>query len=431
MARVRSIHSLKSAVLTSCVPTPRPRYDGQGAAGGGQAAGASGVVPGGGAGTPSLGGGVSVPPAPAPTPQPTPTTAPSVGSPGQGQAAGGVQGGQPPQPGQALPGQQQPQPGQPANPLAAFQSLPPQALALVQQWQQAAQWAERNRHFATLGYQAWQQAQGRGGQPQPGQPAPAPQPQAPANPFGVPKFDLRNLSLIQRGEDGRYQVDPYAPPGLLQEAQAYQEKLAQATHGFFTEPEKYLEPIVRRIAEAVAQQTHQQQFGQVQQQQFAQQTLRENADWLFEKDAAGNVVQEFDVRTGQPKQKLSGWGLQYAQEVQRLAQSGVNDGRQQHELAVRHVQNLAYQMMFRQQQAAAQGQQQNQQFLAAGQAGQLPVPGQGPGGQSPPAPVHPNAAPQAGGRQSLRQMLNAAYDANGITDSNIHAHVMNGVGGQG
>ena len=356
--------------------------------------------------------------------------------PGQG---GGLPGQQPPAGNPNLvptPGQQ-PQPGA-GNPLAVLAQLPPQALAYVQGLQRAAQQWEENRFFAQLGYQQWQQAQGqpRQGQGGPQQPGLVPHqgqtaaPQAPPNPFNVPRFDLANLAMIRRNpETGQYEAMAGAPPGLAQQAEAYQQAVVRATHEFFQDPRKAIEGLVREIAGEVADARGQQQLGAYQQQQFAQQTLQANAEWMYDRDAAGNVVVEYDVATGRQKQRLSAWGHEYARRVFALHQQGVTDGRLQHQLAIEGLQNLAYQMMARQQQVPAGQQPQGQQFLAQGQAGLLP----GQGGTPAPSQQQPGVLPAPGPGtpnrpRSLREELSGVYSAHGMTDAAIAQGVQGGFG---
>lgn len=460
MRGIGSVRGLRGAVLVRGLRGSPARFDGfggfQGGGGAGGNSGPSGVVPGGG----GVGGGgpgtppPALPPPPAPGPQtqpgqqPPPGTAPSPGAGGPGQF--------PPQPG-ALPGQQPPanpnavpQPGQqtpPGPPQNPFAALPANVQAYVQQLQRAAQQWDQNRFFAQLGYQQWQAAQaqqqtgGRGG-PQlppgqggfPGQPQgqllpPAPQP--PANPFNVPRFDMANLAMIRRNpETGQYEAHPNAPPGLAQQADAYHTAVVNATHNFFQDPEKYLGDIVRRIAGEVAEQRSQQQLGQFQNNQFAQQTLQQNADWLYERDAAGHTVQDFDMRTGEWSPRLSAWGNEYARRVYAMRQSGVTDGRMLHQLAMEGLKNLAYQLRDQQQQLPAGQQPQGQQFLQQGQQHMLPgqqvppvVPQQQPPGQlPPPGPGTP------GRRMSLREELGGVYTAHGFTDQAIAQGVQGGFG---
>jgi hypothetical protein len=332
MARVRSIRALKGAVLSRRVPAPRPRYDGQGQ-GGGQAAQTPGAVPGGGAGTSGAGApGVSVPSPTTPAAQPAPTTAPSGGA---GLQPTTPAAGQVGQPGQQQPGQV---PGQPANPMAAFQGLPPQALALVQQWQRAHQWAQQNQHFAALGYQQWQAAQGRQGQPQPapGQPA-APPP--PKNPFGVPSFDLRNLDAdpAEPGERAATSRTRTAPPGLLQQAHGVPGEAAEATHDFFQDPRAVLRRgIVKEIAAEVAQQTTSSSTPRCSSSTFAQQHPNgPNPDWLYEKRRRRELRAR--VRRAGRASRCSGsrgGGSSTRRSVAQLAQAqGSTTGRMQHELA--------------------------------------------------------------------------------------------------
>lgn len=415
------------------------------AAGAGQGGGgASGVVPGGGAaggggsGTPppvvpptpapgpapTPGGGQGVQggqPAPAPGPQPVPGAQPGMTvppGPGQGQGVQGVQGVQGGQP-------------QPANPFAWLQALPAQTQAQVQAAFRAQREWEQNRHFARLGYEAYQRANGGpGGQQMPGQVTPG-QPAAPAakpNPFGVPAFDVRQMALIRRGENGQLEVDPYAPPGLLQQAQQYQDAVTKAQHEFFQDPRKALEGIVREIAGEVAQQTGQQQYQQVQEQQYAQQQLDPQGPnpWLYDRDAAGQVVYAWNPQQGRMAPQLSAWGQEYARVVIELQQNGVGAGPMQHRLAVQHLQNLAYGQVMQQRQAAAQGAAAGQNFLNGAANGQIPGQPSGPPTPAAPQPAPPPGAPAQ--RRSLRQELGDLWTQQGYTDDRLHAAVMNGVG---
>lgn len=440
-----SIRGLRGAILVRGLLGPPARYDGFGAFQAGQAGGGgspAGAVPAGGA----AGGGAPaasppVVPQPAPQPQPgavgQPNTAPSPGSPQPGQA-GGLPAANPnlvPQPGQPQPGQPAAGQGLPQTLGALFATLPPAAQAHIQQLQRQAQQWEQNRFYAQLGYQQWQQAQQgqRGGQPQlpPGQGGGGPA--APANPFGVPAFDISQISMLRRNpETGQYEAVMGAPPGLAQQAEQYQQAVVQATHNFFQNPEKYLEGIVRKLASEVADQRSQTHLGQYQNQQFAQTTLAQNAEWMYERDAAGNVVQDWDMNSGRPKAKLSPWGHEYARRVIELNQQGITNPQLQHRLAIEGLQNLAYQVMQRQQQQPPPAGQQpaGQNFLAQGQNGQLPGQGQAPPGygQLPPGQL-PAPGPGTPGRKlSLREELSGVYTANGFTDQALAQGIQAGFG---
>lgn len=404
--------------VTAARLVPQVRFQGPGDAGGG---GASGAVPGGG----TAGGGAPAAPPPVATPAPqaapagggvpapSPQPAPSVGGPG------------------GLPGQPAPQP---QNPMAWMATLPAAQQAQVQQWQRGAAEAERMRHFAQLGYQTWQQAQQQGGgggrpQPQPGQGGPA---APPPNPFNVPRFDvsLAQTMLRRNQETGQYEAHANAPPGIVQQWEQYQSALQAAHHSFFQDPRAAIENIVREIAGTVADERTQTYMGRHQQQQFAQTTLDPqgpNGGWLYDRDAAGQVVYDFNYQTGQSRPKLSPWGHEYARRIQELQAAGITDGRMQDQLAIQHLQLLAHQVQARGAAAGAQGVQGQQQFLGGAPAGFAP-PGQvqPPGLPPPAAPPTPGAPGSEPSRMTLRARLAANNAANGFNDSNIHQAVMNG-----
>lgn len=334
----------------------------------------------------------SPPPAPAPQTQPAPP-APTLGS---GPGSSGVTGGTgvvPP------PGASTPPPDAPPAPPADWQ----QQLAQLNAYRQKAQEYEQYKHLIPLGYAAYQR------QAQPGPsvvPPAAGQPQPAANPFGLPQFDFNLLSFISKDPStGQLQLLPGAPPDALARYQDYQEKLHQAQRQFWSEPQKFLLPMIQEEAKKIAAQQFREQYQGIQSQQTASQILQQNADWLYAKDQGGQPQFRYDPATGQNRPVLSELGQQYGRLIQSLDAQGVRDPNAQHQLAVAQLQNMLYQAQQRQAAAGQTQQTQQQTFLQGNQAPLVPVPA------APPAVVPP--PPQGG---SLREILAQRMNQAGMTD---------------
>lgn len=340
-------------------------------------------------------------PAPAATPatQPAPSTpAPPAPSSTSGSGASGL-----PQPGATPAAATSP----PTPAAAAAPAVQPPAAANFEQ-----EFARRfgvdpshARTLLTLGYQQWQNQ---------GRQQPAAQPATPAapekkNPFGLPDFDYRLLDYVVKGPNG-LEVIPGAPPDTLLRVQEFQDKFRHAQQNFFSDPAKFLAPLIEEAAAKKAEAIYNERFSGHQSQSAAQRIIQENESWLFEQQD-GRPVTRFNPATGREDRVLSGWGQFYSQQLQAVAAAGVSDPVMQHQFALTATENAALRQ--RNQPAAAQaaGAAAAQGFLNG--AAQQPVP--------PPPAVAPVAAPVNGQQVpfSLRDTLRQRFEANGITDQSI------------
>jgi hypothetical protein len=245
--------------------------------------------------------------------------------------------------------------------------------------------------YAQLGYQAWQAQQ---------QAAAQQRQQATDKPwFGLPQFNRGLLEFIQRNPTtGALEALPGAPPDALSQYSQFSKQYADTQIEFFTNPAKFLEEPIKRIAAEMAQQIVQQQLGGFQQQTQATQIANSVSSWAFQTGADG-------TRQWTPK------GQQYAAMIQAAERDyGITDPVKQHTFAMQVVNAqfggpAAQAVAAPQQNAAAQA-----AFLQSAAAGQA-----GAGPATPPNAAQP-AQPGGKGPTSLRDMLRAGFSQNGITD---------------
>lgn len=349
------------------------------------------------------------PAAPAPASPPPPASPPTVPASGPG-TSGTVPASGTTNPTPAVP-QTAPVsvPGFNAGSSPATQATQPTMPAAAQQpdfgtqfQQQFGMGIDQAKLLLSMGYQAYQRA----GQPASPPPAAA-QPPTPANPFGLPQFDHRLLSLVGKDQNGNLVPLPGAPPDAVVKIQEYQEAFRKAQQDFFTDPMKALAPLIQQEAQKVAQQLYQQQYQQQQTATFAEQTVQENKDWLFEKNAQGGVQMRFDPATGREVAILTPLGNFYNQQLLAARQSGIENPQARHQYAIAQVQNALYQQRLQQLQAPAAGQQAAQQFVQT-QA------------QHPPAAAPaPAVIPVQPTQTSLRDAMRASFQQNGLSDDAV------------
>lgn len=345
---------------------------------------------------PSATGGGAAPAAtpPAPTPTPTPTPAPSTPAPTPAPssiAGSGTSG--------------LPTPG--ASPASATSVPDPNAIFEQEFAKRFGVDPNQARTLLTLGYQAYQRA---GQAPAPA-PTPAPAQEPKKNVFGLPEFDHRLLQFVVKGPNG-LEALPGAPPDAILQVQRFQDEFQRAQREFYTDPLKFLGPLIDERVEQRAAKLYEERFKEYQGQTTAQKIIQENSSWLFEHDANGQPVSRFNPATGRDEKVPTAWGQYYGQCLQQVIANGVSDPNSQHQLALAMTENAAMRNRLQQQQAPAAGAAAAQQFLngvARPAQPQTPV--------VPPAPTPAPAAPT--GSRSLREMMSMAFDANGITDEAI------------
>ena len=349
-------------------------------------------------GTPTPTPAATTPPAPAPsqTPPASPSPAPA---PVSGPGSSGTPGSGTPNPTPAAP-----------SPAPITPATPPQIDFDTQFRQRLGMSLDQAQLLLSMGYRAYQQ-QGQAAPAQvPAQPTPA---QQAANIFGLPQFDMNLLNFVGRDDQGRLQLLPGAPPDAAIRVQEYQEKLRQVQQQFWSDPMKFLGPVIQRQAEEIAGRVFQGQFQQTQHQQFARQTLQANEGWLYERDASGQTQHQFNPATGRQEPVLSAAGRAYRQFVVEAHQAGIQDPARQHQYAITSLQNQLMQARLAQLQAPQQQQQANGQFLQQA-AQQTPPPAAGAN------PVVPVQQPK-----TLRQAMLDQMNANGITDDVLRQQMAN------
>lgn len=343
-------------------------------------------------------------PAPTPAvtaPAPAAAAAPAPQSPAPGPGTSGTTGSGTPNPTPLVPPARQAQtpPAAAATPAAAQPAAPP---TFDEQFRQRyGMTPDQAQMLMAMGYQTYR---GQGSPAPAAQPQPQPAPAAAESVFGLPAFDYGLLNFVARGADGTYQVLPGGPPDAAIRVQDYQQRLQDVQKQFWQDPGKYLMPLIEKKATEIANQVWQRQQQQYQNTQFARQTLAENSSWLYQQDASGNVLRQFNPVTGQMEEALSPYGQAYHRIIVGLRERGVTDPALLHQTAVTQIQNYLLQQRVNQLQAPAQQQQSNQQLLSTAAAQQ----------QAQPAAQPVQMPPQE--HLSLRDRMRRNLDQAGITD---------------
>jgi hypothetical protein len=304
-----------------------------------------------------------------------------------------------------------------ADDAAALRHLAQQA----QQFQQVQPYLPHLQQVSGPDYQAWL-AQ-RQGQQRPA--APAQDKPWWSKHWQAPEYDPAWEQMVRDDGSGNLvpvQGAPFDIPAKLAAFKTYQK---DQINKLLANPYSFLEGGVKDLVRQEAQQLVQQQLGQYQDSIFAQQFTQQNADWLYQKDAAGQfqTQAQLDPRTGQLVQQrlLSPWGQQFRNYVEQAAQYGITDLQKQKDYALGLVQRDV--ALAERQQAGAQtaGNQANQQFLqnAAGrQATHTPNSTGSLPGQPGVPPVGPQNPPQ-NGNLPLRQQLANAFQRQGLNSHDV------------
>lgn len=260
-----------------------------------------------------------------------------------------------------------------------------QAQQLAQYGQLYVQHADQFQRFLTQ-----QQEEQRRQQQQPGW-------------WNAPQYDPTWSQKIMRDPTtGELRAVPGAPPDTVQKYLQWVEHQKTFLDRFSQDPIGAIRPGIEEVVQQVAQRMLQQQMYVQQDQQVANEFLRQNADWLYAKDQSGQVLA--NPQTGQPM--LSEYGRRFAYYVNEAEQMGLSDSSRQQQYAMRSLQRDYLMQIYQQQgqqqqqvQAPSPQQQANQQFLQQAAARN------GVGGPVPPAGNVQGSVPVQPSQRGLEEML--------------------------
>ena len=190
--------------------------------------------------------------------------------------------------------------------------------------------------------------QGGQGVPLPGNP------QRPA--WEAPEFDERWAACVDRDPGtGLFVAKQGFPPEIAQKVNEY----VQWKQNFDRNPAGVLNQMVEAKAEERARAVFQEQYGAVQRDSVIQSIVAENNQWMYQLDAQGNPLRNFD---GQ--QVVTPVGARYVHHLRQVVSAGVRDPRQQDQLAKQLVRG-EYAQQYYSSQAAQAGQAADPQFQQA------------------------------------------------------------------
>lgn len=264
--------------------------------------------------------------------------------------------------------------------------------------------AQQQNFYAQLGQQmaprAQQIQQYLQGQQQPAAPTQR-------NPWEPPPFDKRWMSVVEQDPtSGLF----YAKPGVDPSIPAAVNEYAKWKQTFDEDPQAAMKPYIESEAKKIAQTTFQTQMQEYQRQQSIQGIVNQNQQWLYQRDAGGNVQYGYD---GKPLN--SPVGTLYLQELQRVSSYGIKDPAKQDEMAKDLVRGRI--AAYNAQQAATSQQPVNPQ--AVGQPNRNPQQALPPSQRA----RTPGATDPADEGLTLSQQIMRDMRAEGVTDQDISSSV--------
>lgn len=235
------------------------------------------------------------------------------------------------------------------------------------------------------------------------------QPAAPTqrNPWEPPPFDKRWMSVVEQDPaSGLF----YAKPGVDPSIPAAVNEYAKWKQTFDDDPQAAMKPYIEAEAKKIATSTFQTQMQEFQKQQAIQGIVNQNQQWLYQRDAGGNVQYGYD---GKPLN--SPVGTLYLQELQRVSSYGIKDPARQDEMAKDLVRGRI--AAYNAQQAAAGQQPVNPQ--AVGQVNRNQQQALPPSQRA----RTPGATDPADEGLTLSQQIMRDMRAEGVTDADISSSV--------
>lgn len=253
----------------------------------------------------------------------------------------------------------------------------------------------------------WLQSQQQGGGQQGQQ-----QQQRPANPFGIPEYDPGWLELVERDANGNWIPKPGAPPDIVFRIQNYSRARQAALDRLLSNPADVLGPVLQQAIQPMLQQYLQQNLGHYQDQQFANQFVSQNSQWLHMRDQNGNIITDPITRTP----VLTNEGHRFLQHLRKAEEIGIRSLQDQQAYAMNMLRAEGVTSIFGTSGASNATQQRdasNQNFLNQHNRRQPNHSGS--------ATNLPNGDPPPNPGLSLRERLLKNLQTNGITDQMIAA----------
>jgi hypothetical protein len=173
----------------------------------------------------------------------------------------------------------------------------------------------------------------------------------------APEFNQAWLELVTRDQEGNLVAKPGVQPDLPQKILAYATWKQEQEQKFWSNPAEFVAPMLQEQIQQQARQIFQAEMSQRQNQHFIESHIRDNADWLYEKDPTGNIA--VDPYTNRPVQSV--YGQRYIQHMYAAQQMGIMSDQGMADYARRQ---LRADLIESQQQSAAQQSLQNQQMYA-------------------------------------------------------------------
>lgn len=209
--------------------------------------------------------------------------------------------------------------------------------------------------------------------------------------WNPPEYDPNWVTQLKRDDQGNIVALPGAPADIAIKYQRYEQWRQQEVQKLVSNPGKYMEPYMRHIATEIAKEQAQQNVGSYKEQVEAQGFIQQHSDWLFDRDASGQIKSQsvFNPKTGKydTTKTLSPLGRMFYERLSDYNNQGFSAAQQQ-QFAFNDV-RIAY-MSSPEYTKYLLAEQQKQQAAAAGQQ-----PGGGAGAATP--------------EQTARQQANAAF----------------------
>ncbi len=179
--------------------------------------------------------------------------------------------------------------------------------------------------------------------------------------YKAPEFDQAWLSQVEKDEAGNLRPRPGADPAIIPKLHAYQRYQAEVAQKMTSDPAGYFKDLIENVAAEKAQAIFQEQFQKSQSDQYTNNFLRENSNWLLQQDSQGRIVQ--NPATGQAMLTPAGGRfLHYMQEAESL---GITNPVAQERYATRGLQAELYAPAAQGRQAVDAGEVQKQALLNA------------------------------------------------------------------